>query len=158
MQPRRGERFQRFFRRGLKSKTTATPGLRACCSIRKRDRARENGFPSFSEGVAKPSNVRGSSHKKHKKHKILVPLVARSRSYSRFCNILFQGGESIFPCPVSLSNWATRPCARGYSLAPLRGSIRMRLRRAILFPLPSSCISAKSGNRSRDRLRGAHPR
>src|SRR6266850_5841328 len=84
---------------------------------------------AFSEGVAKPSNVRGSSHKKHKKHKILVPLVARSRSYSRFCNILFQGGESIFPCPVSLSNWATRPCARGYSLAPLRGSIRMRLRR-----------------------------
>src|SRR6267142_725006 len=91
MQPRRGERFQRFFRRGL----------RACCSIRKRDRARENGFPSFSEGVAKPSNVRGSSHKKHKKHKILVPfvpLVARSRSYSRFCNILLQGGESIFSC------------------------------------------------------------
>src|SRR6267142_5390665 len=113
---------------------------------------------ALKEGVAKPSNVRGSSHKKHKKHKILVPLVARSRSYSRFCNILFQGGESIFPCPVSLSNWATRPCARGYSLAPLRGSIRMRLRRAILFPLPSSCISAKSGNRSRDRLRGAHPR
>src|SRR6267142_3823453 len=51
--------------------------------------------PSFSEGVAKPSNVRGSSHKKHKKHKILVPfvpLVARSRSYSRFCNILCEGG------------------------------------------------------------------
>src|SRR6267142_63691 len=52
--------------------------------------------PPFQEGVAKPSNVRGSSHKKHKKHKILVPfvpfvpLVARSRSYSRFCNILFQ--------------------------------------------------------------------
>src|SRR5882762_8250355 len=29
--------------------------------------------------------------------------------FSRFCNTLFQGGESIFPCPVSPSSWATHP-------------------------------------------------
>ncbi len=29
--------------------------------------------------------------------------------FSRFCNTLFQGGESIFPCPVSPSSWAAHP-------------------------------------------------
>src|SRR5712691_12454872 len=33
----------------------------------------------------------------------------------------FQGGESISPVPVSLSNWATRPCAPGVpNLRPVR--------------------------------------